>query len=226
MHKVPDFIKVVESFKEHVLVNPDHRYRSFDFCYLHFHPKSGNDILAEIEKSSLVIGFYLASWGMMRGSSFLLQKNASVYIPLIKYIASIDKGVWEIDVDSYSKDHIDEIIEIYDKVRKILMPSPKTAHLTLITKLLLGVFGFIPAFDRFFINTFSNMAQDKSGFRSVSPKTLNLIKEFYYINNEEIQRFRDGMKCVAFDGSKTDIDYPLAKIVDMYGFNKSFISKG
>jgi hypothetical protein len=33
---------------------------------------------------SLQLSFYLASWGMYRGSSFLLQKDYKVHIPAVK----------------------------------------------------------------------------------------------------------------------------------------------
>lgn len=33
---------------------------------------------------SLQLAFYLASWGMYRGSSFLLQKDYRVHIPVVK----------------------------------------------------------------------------------------------------------------------------------------------
>jgi len=36
------------------------RYTSFDYCYNYF--KRNNDFTNDIEKSCLVLGFYLASW--------------------------------------------------------------------------------------------------------------------------------------------------------------------
>lgn len=33
---------------------------------------------------SLQLAFYLASWGMYRGSSFLLQKDYRIHIPVVK----------------------------------------------------------------------------------------------------------------------------------------------
>jgi len=59
--------------------NPDDRYTSFDYCYNYF--RTTNDLTQDIEKSCLVLGFYLASWGMFRGSSFLLQKSIKHFEP-------------------------------------------------------------------------------------------------------------------------------------------------
>ncbi len=39
-----------------------------------------------IDMLALHLGFYLASWGMYRGSSFLLQKDYKVHVPIVKII--------------------------------------------------------------------------------------------------------------------------------------------
>ena len=63
--------------------SPTERYSSFDYCYNYFSQTSPDALLKNMEKSCLAIGFYLASWGMFRGSSFLLQKSVKYYEPLI-----------------------------------------------------------------------------------------------------------------------------------------------
>ena len=66
---IPETVKIFE------LNNDSYgRYASFDYCYNYFHPSNSNDFTEDIEKSCLAIGFYLASWGMFRGSSFLLDQ--------------------------------------------------------------------------------------------------------------------------------------------------------
>lgn len=68
---------------------PDERYASFDYCYNYFYSFFKEDRLSElatadnIQVSCFQIGFYLASWGMMRGSSFLLEKSVRHYKNLI-----------------------------------------------------------------------------------------------------------------------------------------------
>lgn len=104
-----DIESVVKKFKTQS--NPDDRYTSFDYCYNYFW--TTNDPIEDIEKSCLVLGFYLASWGMFRGSSFLLQKSVKHFEPTIRYIATLDKSVWDIDVDNYDEKNIQTIIGIY-----------------------------------------------------------------------------------------------------------------
>ena len=90
------------------------RYSSFDYCYNYF--LTTKDLTKDIEKSCLTLGFYLASWGMYRGSSFLLQKSVKYLEPTIKYIAGIDKSIWNIDVDNYDSQTIKEIIKVYNDI--------------------------------------------------------------------------------------------------------------
>lgn len=209
-----DIEVVVIEFKNRT--HPNHRYASFDYCYNYF--RATKDFSRDIEKSCLVLGFYLASWGMFRGSSFLLQKSAKIFEPTIRYIATLDKSVWEIDVDKYDEKNIQTIIKIYKDIKACLINNGNS-DLTLITKILLGVFGFIPAFDNFFCNCFRAIYGGQCGFRKVNEKSLSFIKEFYESNKTTIDRLAAETFTTDFmTGHKTTLNYPKAKIIDMYGF--------
>ncbi|WP_396140635.1 hypothetical protein [Flavobacterium sp.] len=195
------------------------RWASFDYCYNYFYENRGQQLVDDIEKSCSVLGFYLASWGMFRGKSYLSQNSLAIYKPVIEYISDLDNSVWEIDVDNYNEKSIDEIINIYKKI-KIKIGIKKT-HLTLVTKILLGVFGFIPAFDTNFCNGFREIHKEKKqcGFTRVNKKSLLLIKDFYDSNNELIIDLQNKLFTTDFiTGEKTSIKYTKAKIIDMYGF--------
>ncbi|MCO5723223.1 hypothetical protein [Robiginitalea marina] len=195
---------------------PHDRYTSFDYCYNYF--KNTNNPNNDIEKSCLTLGFYLASWGMLRGSSFLLQKSAKYFESTIHFIASLDKSVWEIDVDCYSRSNILIIQEVYQEIKSRIIMNDN-ADLTLITKILLGVFGFIPAFDNYFCEFFRTISDGKCGFRRVNEKSLLLIQKFYESNQATIDRLSSQTYTTDFiTGQKTSIKYPKAKIIDMYGF--------
>jgi len=197
---------------------PEDRYSSFDYCYNYFRKTSSGDLKKDIEKSCLTLGFYLASWGMLRGSSFLLEKSAKHLEPTISYIASLDKSVWAIDVDTYTEKNVQTIIQIYNETRERLIPDGNT-DLTLITKTLLGVFGFIPAFDNYFCNTFREIADGQCGFRRVNLKSLNYIKAFYEANKQIVDKLSIETYTNDFvTGEKTKVNYTKAKIIDMYGF--------
>lgn len=76
------------------------RERSWDFCYSHFqdHPRPTE----VMELSCLHLGYYLASWGMLRGSSYLFQEtNALHYQRAIEVIEVHDHTMRGWDVDRY-----------------------------------------------------------------------------------------------------------------------------
>ena len=75
-----------------------HRYYSFDFCYFHFRSSKESGTI-DIEKSCQVLWSYLASWGMLRGSSFLLWKNPAYLKDLVEWIYEQPLSSWDIDVD-------------------------------------------------------------------------------------------------------------------------------
>ena len=213
--KRTDIELVIDDFKSKS--KPVDRYTSFDYCYNYF--RTTNDLTIDIEKSSLVLGFYLASWGMFRGSSFLLQKSVKHFEPTIRYIATLDKSLWEIDADSYDEKNIQTIIKIYKDIKVCLIENDNS-DLTLITKILLGVFGFIPAFDNNFCNSFRAISDGQCGFRKVNIKSLTFIQKFYESNKTTIDKLSSETFTTDFlTGQKTTLHYPKAKIIDMYGFS-------
>lgn len=176
-----------------------------------------------MEKSCLAIGFNLASWGMLRGSSFLLGKSSKYYEPLIIYISTLDRSVWDIDVDKFSNENIEAVIDIYHEIRSIVIKD-KNIHLTLVTKIMLGIFGFIPAYDQYFQNAFRLIATDDCRFRSVNKKSLACIHNFYQANEQEINRQSSSLFTTNFlTGQKTKFNYPKSKIINMYGFTKGLV---
>jgi hypothetical protein len=55
------------------------RLRSWDHCYNFFQSKFDS-----AEHASLHLAFYLASWGMYRGRSFLLKKDYLIHLDAVK----------------------------------------------------------------------------------------------------------------------------------------------
>ncbi|HMJ07813.1 MAG TPA: hypothetical protein VK468_02340 [Pyrinomonadaceae bacterium] len=178
-----DIETAIEAFKSKS--GPNERYASFDYCYNYF--SSTENITKDIEKSCLMLGFYLASWGMFRGSSFLLQRSVKGFDTTVRYISGLEKSVWNIDVDSYTDENMQMITDIYENIKGCLIDNGN-ADLVLITKILLGVFGFVPAFDRYFGNTFRDVSGGRCGFRRVNKNSLTVIKKFYEANRETIDR--------------------------------------
>ncbi len=217
-----DIQEFVSRFEERH--DPYARYASFDYCYNYFHPSTGNDLLGDMEKSCLALGFYLASWGMFRGSSFMLEKSAKNFENLVGYIASQDSCAWSIDVDSYTSENIEYLLDQYNEIRTILVPQ-NTSHLTLVTKIMLGVFGSVPANDRFFKQTFGDIFKGECGFSRINTKSLDCLSRFYQSNKLVIDQVSSNRMTVDFNsGVDTTLPYTKAKVVDMYGFTKAITS--
>jgi hypothetical protein len=164
--------------------------------------------------SCLQIGFYLASWGMMRGSSFLLEKSVLHYSKLILAISKMDPILWEIDVDEYDKQNIEKLLKCRNTIINALKTEEKIPTDTLVTKIMLGVFANTPAFDSYFNKSFK--------VYKFNEKSLIKIKDFYIENKDVINSFKIlTYKFLPFkeaNAKETDVRYTKAKLIDMYGF--------
>jgi len=218
MYEKNDIAEIVGEFE--LKYDPSGRYASFDYCYNYFHPSNNKDITKDMEKSCITLGFYLASWGMFRGSSFILEKSSKYFIPTLEYIASLPSTTWDIDANNLNEENIDNLIDIYNSIKNALV-NGNNAHLTLVTKIMLGIFASVPAYDRFFIQTFSDIFKGDCGFTSFNKKSLNSISKFYESNNNDINAIANEFKTVDFlTGNATDLNYTKSKVIDMYGFTK------
>lgn len=200
--------------------DPSARYASFDYCFNHFQQhREGVAAWGEatgMESSCLHLGFYLASWGMLRGSSDLLQRSVRHLVPLIETIADAPAEVWDLDLNDYDMQGIDLVQRTALDVRRALRPI--AASDILVTKVMLGVFGCVPAFDTYFKRGF--------GVSTFSKGSLRLVGEFYDANAVEI----DGLRTPTLDfatGQPTARLYTRAKIVDMIFFiTGGYLSRG
>jgi hypothetical protein len=196
--------------------SPVKRYSSFDYCFNYFYDFYDRDNIeaiaspTNIQLSCLQVGFYLASWGMLRGSSFLLQKSVKHYEQLISVIAKMPRVCWQIDLDTYSDEAISLLLEIYKHIFNSLGEDNEYASTTLITKIMLGVFGNVPALDDNFCKGF--------GFsKNLSKPLLRKISDYYQSNKEEFDRYK--IKTIDFGtGMEIDRYYTKAKLIDMVGF--------
>ena len=199
---------------------PDHRYSSFDYCYNYFYKIDQSTIEHDMEKACAFIGFYLASWGMFRGSSFLLQKSYKYFIPLVNYIGKLDKNVWDLRPDEFEKkENRARVREIYEKIKEIIIEDENQAK-TLVTKIMLGTLGIVPAYDEYFCKTFREIDPQRSKFSVFNEDSLIVVGEYYQNNKEIIDMYARKMKTKRFDNDEELYSYTPAKIIDMYGFVK------
>ena len=188
------------------------RYASFDYCFNYFRWFYAEGHLGELasadnlQLSCLQLGFFLASWGMFRGRSQLLQRSVKHYVAVLEAISEADKRLWEVDVDGYDDEAIGLILSGAQKIRNSF---PHPARDVLVTKIMLGVFGCVPAFDRYF--------KDGFGSQTFGAKALRRIGAFYESRSGVIDRYR--VPTIDFNtGGASAIRYTGAKVIDMIFF--------
>ena len=191
------------------------RYRSWEHCYSNFINARDNKN-AEWDYLSLQLAFYLASWGMYRGSSFLLQKDYKIHIPVVKELlkeeydplAGIDCVELKREENQRLLENINAFLDEYysnirDEVKNIKVRNQLSS--TLITKILMGTLGCVPAYDRYFI---SGIKKQKVASGNYNMKSIGQLVDFYESNMVELENIRKDMKV-------NGMAYPQMKILDM-----------
>lgn len=191
------------------------RYRSWEHCYSNFINARDNKN-AELDYLSLQLAFYLASWGMYRGSSFLLQKDYKIHIPVVKELlkeeydplAGIDCVELKREENQRLLENINAFLDEYysnirDEVKNIKVRNQLSS--TLITKILMGTLGCVPAYDRYFI---SGIKKQKVASGNYNMKSIVQLVVFYESNIVELENIRKDMKV-------NGMAYPQMKILDM-----------
>jgi hypothetical protein len=197
------------------------REASYHFCYNYFRNFYEDNCIENLssvdnlEISCLQLGFYLASWGMYRGSNKLFQKSILVYEEIMKKISE-EQLLWEIDVDNYNEDNIDTILKFSDKLKDLFKQHEINATYTLTTKIMIGVFGCVPAFDYYFTKALKGSTLNR--------KSLIKIRDFYNKNYKTIDYLYGSENFKTFDvvTKGTKFNYKKAKIVDMIGFTLGY----
>lgn len=231
MDTVDRIIEAANSFYKELKEDKNARFRSWEHCYKSFHD-ARNKVAVDYDHLCLQLAFYLASWGMYRGSSFLLKKDYKVHEPVIKELLDPKynclfglecKMLREKDVQKRLKELVGFMVDYYDKIRKGVKknevkrkPSP-----TLITKILMGTLGCVPAYDRFFTESVKELEittglYDTDSIESFINSLLKLV-DFYEDNYEKLEAARNVFKVY-------DLPYPQMKLLDMafweIGFEK------
>lgn len=205
-------ITTIEKYLNSITSDEFHRYKSWDNCHEAF------NVGKQTEIHSLELAFYLASWGMYRGSSGLLQKNHLIHKGAVDILFS-DKSLKLKcnQTNEVNRNNINEILELkgrladyYSKIyftKGTDKPKQITPTDTLLSKILLGTLGCIPAYDRYFIYGLKEMRIKHFVFNDIS---LNELFDFIDRNKTEIETAQK------FILAKTKRHYPVMKIVDMY----------
>lgn len=182
------------------------RYNSWNHCYKAFEKIEDDNLLG------LNLAFYLASWGgMYRGSSKLLSHDYLIHVKAVSIINEF-QILRCTPNNEVSFEQIDTIGILIDQLSSYYQEFDITPTDTLISKIILGTLGCLPAFDRFFID--GGVKSQGQSFTTLKRKSLEGLFEFVEEKQDELVKIQ-----------KKHSKYPpKMKLVDMYfwqiGFDK------
>ena len=225
MELIDELISAAQTFYDDARANENGRSRSWEHCYRVFRdartaPSPDYDYL------SLHLAFYLASWGMYRGSCFILQKDYKVHTPVVEeilkpeYDCLFGLACADLRDDDVRKQYTNLYIYIdgyFDPIRNEVAGRVVENRVSpvLITKILMGTLGCVPAYDRFFVD---GIKKHKVTTQEYSLESVRKLAKFYEAHNDRLEEARRGMRT-------EDLVYPQMKLLDMgfwqIGFEKS-----
>ena len=220
MDTVDLIIKSSTEFYNDLKVDENGRYRSWEHCYSHFIKARGSQEI-DYDYLSLQLAFYLASWGMYRGSSFLLQKDYKVHIPIVKIIMEKQYNpLVGIAAEELIKNkNLDLLDGVSTRIRKAYadeLPSfdgvINNATDTLVTKILLGTLGCVPAYDRYYVQAVKQYGISVGNYNRESVKDIAK----YYLT------YKDDFENVRAELSLHGAEYPMMKLMDMCMWQVAF----
>ncbi len=237
--KINRFYGIIRDYEEG---GPGTRYKSWEWCHQAFlesresfrnatDEETKNNI---VEQLSLHLAFYLASWGMYRGSSYLLQRDYKAHKNAVTAILNVDyELLWnyeptEENVNEASKLLFGATTGIYWKIKNSYKGydeendevNEDESSDTLTTKILMGTFGCVPAFDRFLKSGISRYNKAHEGRKT----RINGYKLTQSLEKQNGGGVTDSFKALAYfaiqnrDALRIDANfvYPAMKCVDMY----------
>ena len=215
MDAIDELISAAQTFYDDARTSKNGRSRSWEHCYRVFRD-ARTDPSPDYDYLSLHLAFYLASWGMYRGSSFLLQKDYKVLSPIVEEVLKHEYdclfGVACADLREHEVQG--SLEELYKYIAKHFRPIrdevagrevASSVSPVLVTKILMGTLGCVPAYDRFFQDS---VATYKVTTQEYSLKSVLKLVDFYEEHNDRLEEARHGMRT-------EDLTYPQMKLLDM-----------
>lgn len=214
-------MRCIRTYFNDTVKDPHGRYMSWRHCYNVF-KENRNDMSEQtIDYLALQLAFYLASWGMYRGSSFLLQKDYKVHIPVVKILLE-EKYNLLVGISAEALIEDDKLLlleEVSDRIREAYakeQPSfegvVNNATDTLITKILLGTLGCVPAYDRYYVQTVKQYGISAGKYNKKSVKD---VARYYLSHKDEFESIRREL-------SACGTEYPAMKLMDMCMWQVAF----
>lgn len=225
MKSTIDFVTQAQKFMNVYKDDAHSRFHSYDHVREFFKENLYRDTITD-KDLALHLFVFLASWGMLRGSSFLLQKDYSFLEPVVEilrdqkyeFLMDIDVLAEEFDREKY----IAAILEIQKRIDQKWKKSTNywkydnragdeiakkinKASDTQIGKILLGAFGCLPAYDHNIL-----LSMGEAGItQQLNDVSLRELLTYIDENKDEIQTAQKYIK------EKSGKEYSIMRVVDM-----------
>ena len=226
-NQINEFIKNAEKFYEKLNKNSpnykaNHRFKSWEHNFSIFceeRQKSNPDI----DKLTIHLAFYLASWGMYRGSSFLLQKDYKIHEEVVKEIIKEEyDDLVAIKFNDLKGENLEKMEKINSFLRehyRKIAEKEKDEKISdiLITKILLGTLACVPAYDNYFqkgFRKFNTLGSFSNKEGKLNERSILRIREFYEKYEKELEEKREDFK-ISINNENVENKYPQMKVLDM-----------
>ena len=146
---------------------------------------------------------FMASWGMLRNSrlinyDYLIHKDFVMEISNIKYDKLYDDSFENVDL-------INELTELINKLYVHKITNKERLSDTFVTKILLGVFGCVPAYDSYFKSAVKHYKVCSQNFNE---RSLISLYSFYNLYFNEFENLRKQFE-------NEGVYYTPMKLIDM-----------
>ena len=218
---VEEAIRCIHTYYNESVIDPHGRYLSWRHCYNAFSENRNSPDESTMDYLALHLAFYLASWGMYRGSSFLLQKDYKVHTPVVKII--IEKRydrLMGISAEELIKDeNLTLLEEVSGRIRRAYADERPSfegminnATDTLVTKILLGTLGCVPAYDRYYVQA---VRRYKISVGEYCRESVKDVANYYLTYKDRFETVREEL-------SACGTQYPAMKLMDMCMWQAAF----
>ncbi len=212
-----NFTENCMAFMERWNKGENERFRSYDYCKNLFDEYYQKPALTKEEKDYFALNLfcYLASWGMLRGSGWLLSRSYKFFVPLCDVL--FDKTYSDLlNIDPLTKNYdCKMVMKLYNalkgEMKKVLQKDEieREPSRLLLCKILMGTYGCVIAYDEY----------DLKGLNEVNVHTTNNspLNETLLQNTCEIitARKEEFKKLMADIQAKYGVQYTAFKVLDM-----------
>ena len=215
---MPSTERTILRYHDALSGDPYHRYRSWGHCYRYFRRRARLRERHDFDGSALQLAFYLASWGMYRGSTFLLQKDCRIHrLPVREVLRRRYDSLLAFRASSprRTREGIQEILVFAGSIRDAYCDQISTVNGrrcvievtdTLATKILLATLACVPAYDAYVVE---GLRAEGIPYSTLNERTLAAMFDWYNDHRSAFESVEDRIR-------ENGLRYPPMKLVDMY----------